>query len=94
MLCGGSKAFLSSCDIVRVTPDTDIHTLIGDIIVAPSHLTLVKCNTLLRFAQVHAGIFGLHITQGSVVELSNVSVIKNKGEGVVVNGVGSLVTCR
>ncbi len=34
------------------------------------------------------------MTQGSVAELSNVSVSKNKGEGIVVNGVGSNVTCR
>jgi hypothetical protein len=45
-------------------------------------------------SQIHSQFFGVHLTQGSVVELSNVSVSKNKGEGIVVNGVGSNVTCR
>ena len=45
-------------------------------------------------SQIHSQYFGVHLTQGSVVELSNVSVSKNKGEGIVVNGVGSNVTCR
>ena len=49
---------------------------------------------IAALSQIHSKYFGVHLTQGSVAELSNVSVSKNKGEGIVVNGVGSNVTCR
>ena len=38
--------------------------------------------------------YGVHITQGSVADLTNVSVMRGKGEGIVVNGLHSMVKCR
>ena len=78
MLCGGSHGIMSSCEIVRVTLG-----ILADF-----------TYRILKFSQFHSKIFGVHVTQGSVAELSNVSVSKNLGEGVVINGVGSFVSCR